>query len=227
MVFDMATGPNIIDLGSDSESEKNNILEDSESDAKLDNSGDRDIFDLDSEGDNEDPAVTDLKQKLDGCLSSIKIGGTFAVSHNQSTLVSPGLFVDGIGEIGLPLSERDAEEIIETCDKIYQSSFRKQKMGCCSSYRGGRKDYGELDSGKFQLKNPAWETYVQKVANEVAKELGMTGGSSAIKVELCSLQIHAGEDEISKEYSPVVLKIIVCLSNNNAGLLARQGELGY
>ncbi|KAI9715470.1 MAG: hypothetical protein M1812_005946 [Candelaria pacifica] len=190
----MATGSNIIDLGSESEPEEQ---ENDESDSVLE--------------------VGSLKEQLDDCLSSIKTGGTFASSHSQSAFVNPGLFIEGIGKIGLPLAERDAEKIIESCQlaALRNGSAKTSNGRGTILYRRG-----ELDPGQFYLRNPAWEAYVRVIVKEVVDELGITGGSLGIRAELTKLQIHVDENNIRSEFVEVVGNIgslTICLPSTHVG----------
>src|ERR1035438_3102723 len=52
-----------------------------------------------------------LKFKLRRCLRSLKSAGSFALFEQLPNAVSPGLYVKGVGRIGIPLSDRDANAI--------------------------------------------------------------------------------------------------------------------
>src|ERR1700753_38778 len=54
-----------------------------------------------------------LKKELFEYLSSVKISGSFATNHSASLFPNPGLHIDGLGQVGLPLSPRDAEAIAQ------------------------------------------------------------------------------------------------------------------
>jgi hypothetical protein len=56
-----------------------------------------------------------LRTGLDLIMKRIPKAGSFAISKALENAPSPGLFIKGIGNIGLPLSDRDAEAIVAVC----------------------------------------------------------------------------------------------------------------
>jgi hypothetical protein len=53
------------------------------------------------------------KRQLLEFLESVNTSGSFATSHNTSLFPNPGLHIDGLGQVSLPLTQRDAEAIAE------------------------------------------------------------------------------------------------------------------
>lgn len=110
--------------------------------------------------------------------------GRFATSGPLSNANNPGLFVKGIGKVGLPLSERDAADITRAS---HEAPFGK----------GGetfvdptvRKTW-ELNPNQFELRNPTWPSTLHEVIGKVAQELGIIDGASSIRAELHKLLLY-------------------------------------
>jgi hypothetical protein len=63
----------------------------------------------------------DVKEHLKGYLAIIG-SGSFATSRTLPDAANPGILVEGLGTIGLPLSERDASEL---CQRCHEARFGK------------------------------------------------------------------------------------------------------
>ena len=70
---------------------------------------------VDSEGSDayDDPQF--IKDSLNASLSEIKTAGSFFTAGSCSELPLPGLSIEGIGPIGLPLTENTARTIVDVC----------------------------------------------------------------------------------------------------------------
>ncbi|KAF8656949.1 hypothetical protein AX16_002304 [Volvariella volvacea WC 439] len=113
----------------------------------------------------------DLRTDLDEILSKkLSQNSAFASSSSHPSAPDPGLQIEGIGLINLPLSEQDAKAII--------SSSRHAPFG-----HGERtvvdpnvRDTWELDPVKITFNNPAWVSFINdNVVPEVWRELGVVG----------------------------------------------------
>ncbi|MCJ1304087.1 hypothetical protein MMC08_006899 [Hypocenomyce scalaris] len=56
--------------------------------------------------------ASDLKLRLLDCLDDVQCAGSFACFETALSAVNPGIFVEDIGVVGLPLGERDANILI-------------------------------------------------------------------------------------------------------------------
>ncbi|KAI9836172.1 MAG: hypothetical protein M1837_003435 [Sclerophora amabilis] len=132
--------------------------------------------------------VTDvLKRRILKSLSTVKAKsayGSFAFSETLPYAVNPGLDINGIGAIGLPLSERDATTITKACHK---APFGK---GGDTIVDPLVRNTWELNADQFELKNPAWGGFLQKVVEKTGKELGVAGGGRGIRAELYKLLLY-------------------------------------
>lgn len=63
--------------------------------------------------------LEDFKRQLKKVFASIDNStvGSFSASFPLPQAPNPGLFVNGLGKVGLPLTEREAKELIKICHK--------------------------------------------------------------------------------------------------------------
>ncbi|KAL8711917.1 MAG: hypothetical protein Q9225_007037 [Loekoesia sp. 1 TL-2023] len=110
--------------------------------------------------------------------------GQFATSGLLPDASSPGLFVHGLGKVGLPLSDRDAADLARLS---HEAPFGQGSETFIDTTV--RKTW-ELNPHQFELRNPAWQKTVQKAVGKVADELGVIGGASSIRPELHKLLLY-------------------------------------
>ena len=125
----------------------------------------------------------DIKEDLCNYLQVID-NGKFATSGPVAYAKNPGLFVKGIGKIGLPLSDRDAADLSRAS---HEAPFGK---GSETYVDPTVRKTWELNSNQFELRNPAWTFTLQQVVEKVAKELGVIDGASNIRAELHKLLLY-------------------------------------
>ena len=111
--------------------------------------------------------------------------GNFATSGPLTNASSPGLFVHGIGKIGLPLSDRDAVALSRVS---HEAPFGKGSETFVDSTV--RKTW-ELNPDQFELRNPAWQSTLNIVIDKVAEDLGVVDGASSIRAELHKLLLYS------------------------------------
>ena len=140
-------------------------------------SPDSDIADLDSQ---------DIKDQLLELLHAIQKHetGSFATSGSLPHSANPGLYVHGLGLIGLPLSERLAVELAGIC---HQAPFGKGRKTVVDTTV--RKTW-ELNPSLFEIRNPAWQECVKTAVQSVGKELGIVGGMSSISAQLYKMLLY-------------------------------------
>ncbi|KAL8659983.1 MAG: hypothetical protein Q9226_000146 [Calogaya cf. arnoldii] len=121
--------------------------------------------------------VHDVKNDLRNYLDVIG-GGRFATSGLLPNASNPGLFVHGVGKVGLPLSERDAEAL---AIPAHRAPFGKGSQTFVDPEV--RKTW-ELNPDQFEIHNPAWDTTLQQAVERVAEYLGVLSGASSVRPEL-------------------------------------------
>ncbi|KAI1909833.1 hypothetical protein LOZ61_004759 [Ophidiomyces ophidiicola] len=90
--------------------------------------------------------TTAIKTKILSALQKIETAGDFACCDRVSPSVSPGLHINGLGLVKLPLSQADAAAIIDVC---HRSPFGQGTETLVTSVR----KCWELDASQFELQN--------------------------------------------------------------------------
>ncbi len=112
-----------------------------------------------------EPANTDGTALLD-LLATIDRPVEFCVAGDRE-FVLPGLEVDGLGTIGLPLAESTAKELIKICR---QAPYGK---GTETVVDTKVRKVWELDPSSFKLTNPAWQKCVNAILEDSQLALGL------------------------------------------------------
>ena len=98
---------------------------------------------------------------------------------------NPCLSIEGLGMVGLPLSERDAKSII-SCSA--QAPFGHGERTVVDREV---RDTWEIEPSNIKFLNPAWEAYVQNLAmTSVWQGLGVAPYSTLPKCELYKLLLY-------------------------------------
>lgn len=127
------------------------------------------------ESSEEEYEFDDPRNEIIEILQEIDSPGTFAVGGScDGKLIMPGLVVDGIGPIGLPLSTSQAKELVNRC---VQAPFGR---GAETIVDKSVRDTFQLDPDFFQITNPTWKTDVDAITKSVCQDLGVQNN---LKVE--------------------------------------------
>ena len=97
------------------------------------------------------------------------------VAAGDWELTMPGLEVEGLGTVGLPLSKTQARALIRKCR---QAPYGK---GTQTLVDTDVRRVWEMDPAQFELTNPKWEALVESIIDEVKQRLGL---------EECKLSVH-------------------------------------
>ena len=103
--------------------------------------------------------VLKLLEKVDRPMSFCTSG--------QCSMVLPGLSVEGLGDVGLPLTAAEAKRLLKFC---IQAPYGK---GTKTVVDTKVRKVWELDPEKFTLANPRWTPMVDNVLREVETKLGL------------------------------------------------------
>ncbi|KAE8231631.1 hypothetical protein CF326_g3354 [Tilletia indica] len=119
------------------------------------------------EYDTEGPLV-DLGKELAAATGEI---GDFSFGGSADFLPAvPGLFIEGVGKIVLPLiDEQLAEKIIKVCE---QAPFGR---GFDTLVDTSVRNSWQLDPSKVKLQNPRWEAGIESAAPLIAAKFGVAG----------------------------------------------------
>ena len=123
----------------------------------------------------------DLEDALNG---DFNFKGKFALSHTFSSAPLPGLYIQGIGVIGFPLSDSYAKLIKSAA---IQAPFGK---GTKTVVDTTVRDTFEINPDKFSFKNPDWPGFLQEVIKQVAGGLGLPTHLPLPRAELYKLLLY-------------------------------------
>jgi hypothetical protein len=115
-----------------------------------------------------------IKLRLDECLQSLTTTARFA-SSGPMPQVNPCISISGIGPVGLPLSQRDAELILSVS---HQAPYGR---GSETVVDTTVRQTWELNTDQFQVRNPKWKMALDEVIGKVAADLDVPGGAAGIK----------------------------------------------
>jgi hypothetical protein len=136
-------------------------------------------FDDNKEKTNKDaPLKASIKRRLMDCLSQVDCARSFATFAIYPRAANPGITIAGIGKVGLPLSERDAQAIIKIS---HRAPFGKGSHTIVDTTV--RKTW-ELNVGQFKLENPSWQRTLQEIVGDVKTKLGVRSEIEALPYKM-------------------------------------------
>jgi hypothetical protein len=141
------------------------------------------------------PAV--IKGLLASSLSYIPRAMRFASSGSCPIEVNPAIFIPGLGEIGLPLPERDAKLV------LYASHPAPLGEGEATVVDPTVRKTIELNAEQFELRNPKWGKAIRAIVCKVATELDVPGGAASIRAVLHKMLL-SGEGTTLEEHREYV-----------------------
>jgi hypothetical protein len=125
-----------------------------------------------------------LTQHLDECLTNIQSDGSFALFEALNNAPNPGLYLKSSGMISLPLSDHDAQAIISAS---HEAPFGKGEETIVDT--SVRKTW-EVSPGEFELKNPAWQPFVESIVAKVSAGLGVDAAGKGVTAKLYKLLLY-------------------------------------
>ena len=138
--------------------------------------------DFEDEESFKEKLLNELDELDEQSVGSIASMGSFAEAPN------PGLFIKGVGFVGLPVSTRDAAAILSTI----RSTCKEALSGAPADSNPDTLLPGPqgLTTDDFELRNPRWKDFENRVLGAVVKDLGIVGGTTAACMQLRVLLIH-------------------------------------
>jgi len=107
-------------------------------------------------------------QTLLTLMDKVQTSGAFSVSGTLPSL-PPGLTVEGIGHIGLPLTAQQAQALIERSE---QAPFGRREETIVDT--NVRKSW-QIGAEDFELTNPQWHEAIQNAVDQIGQALGLSG----------------------------------------------------
>ncbi|KAG8533044.1 uncharacterized protein KY384_001827 [Bacidia gigantensis] len=154
---------------------------------------------------------SDLREALE-----VVADGVFATSGDLPDAVNPGLSIEGLGGVGLPLSQRDAIEI----SRISRDApFGKGPETLVD--HSVRKTW-ELSPAQISFLNPRWQRTVEHAVGRAVEELGVIGGVANVRCELhkCLLYEPGAHFEVHRdtEKAPgMFATLVIALPSQHVG----------
>jgi len=113
------------------------------------------------------------RKALDTPARLLEILGTIdrpptVCSFGDQPIPLPGLDVDGVGSIGLPLGKAQAQELIAQCRQAPYG------QGTETLVDTDVRRVWELDATQFELANPKWPTFVESLVADIRNDLGLS-----------------------------------------------------
>lgn len=109
-----------------------------------------------------------FRQRLLEAIGQVDRPGTVCTG-GDCPLTMPGLLVEGLGTVRLPLGKTQAKKLIKLCR---QAPYGK---GTETVVDTDVRRVWELDPGQFQLTNPKWDEVLAEIVDEVQQNLGLSG----------------------------------------------------
>lgn len=121
------------------------------------------------------------KKRLLAILKTIKGSGSF-VASGVSPLVHPGLYVEGVGEIGLPITAGQSRDIISQAKR---APFGKGSQTITDT---SVRNVWEIDAQQLSFGNEEWEKFFRKIIEKVKQALGIE--ESSVTASLYKLLVY-------------------------------------
>src|SRR5271156_641312 len=160
--------------------------------------------------------MDEIKEDIVSILSEILGPSNFAYGNTIADPPNPGLFINGHGIIGLPLSKHDADVIIS---KSKQSPFGK---GAETLVDTSVRRSWELNPSEFSLRNPEWTRTMKSILSSVYNMLQLSGGLENMTAELYKLLVYEEgaffKPHQDSEKTPGMFgTLVVCLPSSHQG----------
>lgn len=127
--------------------------------------------------DNAKDTIVDILRNVD-CPGSFAVGG----ACENGVLLMPGLVVDGVGTIGLPLSGIQAIELSKRCE---DAPFGR---GSVTVVDKSVRNTFQLSPKDFKISNPSWAKDVENLTKKVCDGLGVI--SMKVQAQLYKLLLY-------------------------------------
>ena len=126
----------------------------------------------------------DFKNDLFDRISQVHSTGSFATFGIMDSFVHPGISVDPIGTVRMPLSEEDAQSLILASHK---APFGK---GIETVIDESVRKTWQIDAGRVQCLNPRWQSCLDQTVKRVAGELGVVDAATNVRAELYKMLLY-------------------------------------
>ncbi|WP_089942825.1 2OG-Fe(II) oxygenase [Candidatus Entotheonella palauensis] len=110
--------------------------------------------------------MPEVAQQLIDLLDTLDEASTFCIAGEMAPVL-PGLEVDGIGDVGLPIGPVQARQLIEQAE---QAPYGRGEETIVDT---DVRRVWQLEPVQFTIHNPAWDDFMAEMVDAVKHELGM------------------------------------------------------
>jgi hypothetical protein len=128
--------------------------------------------------------LSDLKSQVFHHITEVRGTGSFAIFGSFENFVLPGIVVDKVGAIPLPLSSRDAQSLIQVSSR---APFGKGGQTLVDE--SVRKTW-EINGSMVSFSNHKWHGWLKTLVRKVAGDLGVAGGPDGVRAELYKMLLY-------------------------------------
>ena len=128
----------------------------------------------------------EVQKEFHKCIESLETHAIrpFSTSGQIHSPANPGLSINGIGPVGLPLSERDALDIIKVSRKASKTRSKQSDQ-----------TVWDLDSDQFDIRNPGWGRTLLTIKPQLSRWLSLRDDSALWSIQLDRLRLY-GEGKV-------------------------------
>ncbi|RBA16595.1 hypothetical protein FPRO05_01319 [Fusarium proliferatum] len=169
------------------------------------------VIEISDDDDDDAPEIeeSEWKKKLFASLNAIQAEPRLVSFRSYHEFVNPGLKIGGQQIIPLPLTDHYADIIKELSHSVQGTDNKAQNVW-------------ELDRAQFDLINPAWRSCLDRIAQDITKELDIQNVLlSPKKLTLQGPGPIAEQDQSLEQSDRIVGHISVCLPSEHHG-----GDIG-
>ena len=151
------------------------------------------------------------KQLLD-VLTSLGESVEFCTAGSLP-VVLPGLEVEGVGEVGLPIRPADAKQLIK---QAVQAPYGRGEETIVDT---DVRRVWQMEPSQFSLRNPAWDTLMSEIVETVRNEFGI---SQRVRSDLYKLLIYEkgsffAPHRDTEKADGMFATLVVCLPSRHEG----------
>ncbi|KAI9892740.1 MAG: hypothetical protein M1814_001160 [Vezdaea aestivalis] len=156
------------------------------------------------------------RSELHSQITGIRSAGSFATFGNIENFVHPGIEVDSVGLVRLPLGEADARKLIQ---QSHQAPFGK---GTETLVDESIRKTWEINSEKVIFLNPRWQGCIDQIVERVTNALGVVDGSKHVNAEFYKMLLYEKgamfrPHKDTEKVSGMFATLVICLPSEHTG----------
>ncbi|KAL8731000.1 MAG: hypothetical protein Q9166_003651 [cf. Caloplaca sp. 2 TL-2023] len=170
----------------------------------------------DSDDDGAAAEKADFIYDLRHLISEVHASGSFADFGIIDSFVNPGIFIDPIGIVRLPLSVEDAQALAQISHKAPFGKGNEKLVD-----ESVRKTW-QIDAANVRILNKDWQLCLDRILERVAEGLGIAGRPSSIRAELYKMLLYEKgamfkPHQDTEKVPGMFGTLIICLPSEHTG----------